>query len=162
MRIRCPRTGRRVLYAVLAGDGITCAFRGWYDEKETRGRDVMNWKIDGDGMAFHVWLSNAEFAKLRRDANSAAIELQDYLVEMVADPALEAVAGAIRSGSQEEFQKLPSSESSNPPAVAADGYLGDSGMGCRNGCGKPGKSKNRANRPGPAPNLAKPARHRMT
>ena len=55
---------------------------------------------------FHLWLSNAEFAKLRRDAKSERVELEDYLVDTLAHSVLGAVAGVIRSGSQDDIPKI--------------------------------------------------------
>jgi hypothetical protein len=44
--------------------------------------------------------------KLRRDAKSERVELEDYLVDMLAHSVLGAVAGVIRSGSQDDIPKI--------------------------------------------------------
>jgi hypothetical protein len=66
----------------------------------------MKYKLDDDRKGFHIWLSDAEFAKLLRNSISVGVGLDQYLDEMIFDPVLDRVEKAVQSGSQSDIPEI--------------------------------------------------------
>jgi len=65
----------------------------------------MKYKLDDDRKGFHVWFSDAEFAKLVSDS-TVDVSLDAYLEEMILDNVLDDVAKAVRSGCQSNIPQI--------------------------------------------------------
>jgi hypothetical protein len=57
---------------------------------------AMEYKLDDDRQGFHVWLSAAEFEKVKGDASRCAVPLDEYIGEI----ALWGISEAVKMGLQ--------------------------------------------------------------
>ena len=78
----------------------------------------MKYRIDEDCRGFHLWFGDAEFEKIRADAESVSVDLDDYIDGMMMSGVFDAVRLMVRSGSQENIPEVVMSRMGRETAAA--------------------------------------------